>query len=141
MKYKNSMIVNNLNILGVFAEKRLPQRISYAITRNLMLLQKEYQCYETEMKKLQEKYADSIMYTDNKEITRDNYGVPVLKNAEEQKNYNKDLFELLNIEVEIPLFFISNEEFNYNDDTGRYDSMSASDIMALQSVLCNENTN
>ena len=141
MKYKNSMIVNNLNILGAFAEKRLQQRISYAITRNLMLLQKEYQCYETEMKKLQEKYADSIMYTDNKEITRDNYGVPVLKNAEEQKNYNKDLFELLNIEVEIPLFFISNEEFNYNDDTGRYDPMSASDIMALQSVLCNENAN
>lgn len=141
MKYKNSMIVNNLNILGVFVEKRLPQRISYAITRNLMLLQKEYQCYETEMKKLQEKYADSIMYTDNKEVTRDNYGVPILKNAEDQKNYNKDLFELLNIEVEIPLFFISNEEFNYNDDTGRYDPMSASDIMALQSVLCNESIN
>ena len=37
--------------------------------------------------------------------------------------------------------FISNEEFNYNDDTGRYDPMSASDIMALQSVLCNENIN
>ena len=80
------MIVNNLNILGAFAEKRLPQRISYAITRNLMLLQKEYQCYETEMKKLQEKYADSIMYTDNKEVTRDNYGVPVLKNTEDHKN-------------------------------------------------------
>lgn len=140
MKYKNIAIISTLNILNSFADKKLPQKISYAITRNLMLLSKEYQCYETEMKKLEAKYDGAFTHDAEGKITRDQRGIPVLHNNQEQEEYNKELYELLNIEVDIPVYFIDAEEFNYNNDAGRYDIMSASDIMALQSVLC-ENIN
>lgn len=136
MKIKNITIVGTLNILNSFADKKLPQKISYAITRNLMLFQKEYQYYEVEMKKLEAKYDGSFVYTEKGEITRDQKGIPVLSTNQEQEAYNKELYELLNIEIDIPVYYIDSEKFNYDNDAGRYDIMSASDILTLQSVLC-----
>ena len=136
MKIKNITIVGTLNILNSFADKKLPQKISYAITRNLMLFQKEYQYYEVEMKKLEAKYDGSFVHTEKGEITRDQKGIPVLSTNQEQEAYNQELYELLNIEIDIPVYYIDSEEFNYDNDAGRYDIMSASDILTLQSVLC-----
>lgn len=136
MKIKNITIVGTLNILNSFADKKLPQKISYAITRNLMLFQKEYQYYEVEMKKLEAKYDGSFVHTEKGEITRDQKGIPILSTNQEQEAYNKELYELLNIEIDIPVYYIDSEEFNYDNDAGRYDIMSASDILTLQSVLC-----
>lgn len=136
MKIKNITIVGTLNILNSFADKKLPQKISYAITRNLMLFQKEYQYYEVEMKKLEAKYDGSFVHTEKGKITRDQSGIPVLSTNQEQEAYNKELYELLNIEIDIPVYYIDSEEFNYDNDAGRYDIMSASDILTLQSVLC-----
>lgn len=136
MKIKNITIVGTLNILNSFADKKLPQKISYAITRNLMLFQKEYQYYEVEMKKLEAKYDGSFVHTEKGEITRDQKGIPILSTNQEQEAYNKELYELLNIEIDIPVYYIDSGEFNYDNDAGRYDIMSASDILTLQSVLC-----
>lgn len=136
MKIKNITIIGTLNVLNSFADKKLPQKISYAITRNLMLFQKEYQCYEVEMKKLEAKYDGSFVHTEKGEITRDQRGIPVLNTNQEQETYNKELYELLNIEIDIPVYYIDGEEFNYDNEAGRYDIMSASDILTLQSVLC-----
>jgi hypothetical protein len=136
MKIKNITIVGTLNILNSFADKKLPQKISYAITRNLMLFQKEYQYYEVEMKKLEAKYDGSFIHTEKGEITRDQRGIPILSTDQEQEAYNKELYELLNIEIDIPVYYIDSEEFNYDNDAEKYDIMSASDILTLQSVLC-----
>mgnify|MGYP003314866508 CR=1 FL=1 len=101
-----------------------------------MLFQKEYQYYEVEMKKLEAKYDGSFVHTEKGEITRDQKGIPILSTNQEQEAYNKELYELLNIEIDIPVYYIDSEEFNYDNDAGRYDIMSASDILTLQSVLC-----
>ena len=57
MKTKNFTIINMINTLNSFAEKKLPQKISYAITRNLMLLQKDYDCYSKSIEKLFEEHV------------------------------------------------------------------------------------
>ena len=44
--------------------------------------------------------------------------------------------DLLNIEFDIDLFTISEECFNYDDTIGKYDVLSPSEIMFLQSFLC-----
>ena len=140
MIYRNINIIAALNVLNSFVDKKLPQKISYAITRNIMIFSKEYQCYEAEVKKLETKYQDFFTYSDKKNISRNNQGILILANDQEQTLYNKELFELLNIEIDVPVYCISVDEFNYNDNIGRYDIMTASDIINLQNILC-DNTN
>lgn len=51
MKYKNIEIVNIVKFLDGISEKKLPQKISYAIMRNTSNFQKEYNYYEHALKK------------------------------------------------------------------------------------------
>ena len=52
MKIKNLELIVIINILSSFNDKKLPQKISYAITRNYMILEKEYQYYDKEEQQL-----------------------------------------------------------------------------------------
>ena len=56
MKIKNLELIVIINILSSFNDKKLPQKISYAITRNYMILEKEYQYYDKEIKKIFSQY-------------------------------------------------------------------------------------
>ena len=52
-----------------------------------------------------------------------------------EKSTNQSKYKL-NIEFDIDLFTISEECFNYDDTIGKYDVLSPSEIMFLQSFLC-----
>lgn len=138
MKYTNLDIVNMINVLGEFDKKRLPQKISYAITRNIVNLQKEYVCYEKELKKLFEKYKDDAEHDENGEVITNNNGVPVIKDEQIMQSFIGELNELLGMEVDIDIHTVNIDVFDYDDNAGRYDSMSAFEIIKLQSILCNE---
>ena len=62
-------------------------------------------------------------------------GIPMVK-SEVEKEYMQKVNDLLNIEFDIDLFTISEECFNYDDTIGKYDVLSPSEIMFLQSFLC-----
>ena len=136
MKKSNIEIVNMINILGEFDKKRLPQKISYAITRNIMTLQKEYACYEVELKKLLDKYDSNIEHDENGEVVINNNGVPIINDEQERERFTKELAELLNVVVDIDIYTVDIDVFNYDDNTSRYDPMSAYDIIKLQSIIC-----
>lgn len=134
MKMSNYTMVNVLNTLNSFGKKKLPQKISYAITRNIMIFRKEYEFYEREFGKLLVKYDKDIEKDVDGNMVHNKDGVPVV-NGEASKDFYNELNELLMIELDISIYQISPEVFDY-EDSERYDAMSASEIIQLQSIMC-----
>lgn len=135
MKMSNYTMVNVLNTLNSFGNKKLPQKISYAITRNIMIFRKEYEFYEREFGKLLVKYDKDIEKDVDGNMVHNKDGIPVV-NGEASKDFYNELNELLMIELDISIYQISPEVFDY-EDSERYDAMSASEIIQLQSIMCN----
>ena len=134
MKITNFKLIRYINILDLYSKKRLPQKISYAITRNCILLAKDYQVYEKELNKIYENYSQYMKKDDLGNIKRGENGVPLVDSSV-LNDYEKEISELHNIEIDIDLFYIDQILFNY-DDENKYDALSAEDILTLQSILC-----
>lgn len=137
MKTTNYAIVNMINILKSFAEKKFPQKISYAITRNLILLQKDYDCYIKSLNKLFTDYDKHMVRDENKNIISNDIGIPIVESSV-AKEFDEEISNLLNIEIDIEPYYIPEDVFDYEDSANRYDSLSAADIISLQSILCKE---
>lgn len=137
MKTTNYAIVNMINILKSFAEKKFPQKISYAITRNLILLQKDYDCYIKSLNKLFTDYDEHMVRDENKNIISNDIGIPIVESSV-AKEFDEEISNLLNIEIDIEPYYIQEDVFDYEDSANRYDSLSAADIISLQSILCKE---
>lgn len=133
MKMTNYTLVNLVNELGGYANKKLPQRISYAITRNIMLATKEYQVYEEQLNKIMEEYADNMIKEDGK-LKVNEAGIPEVEESVRQEYYNT-IADLLNIEIDVDIYMIDEGVFDY-EDNNRFDVLSPNDIIKLQSILC-----
>lgn len=133
MKMTNYTLVNLVNELGSYANKKLPQRISYAITRNIMLATKEYQVYEEQLNKIMEEYADNMIKEDGK-LKVNEAGIPEVEESVRQEYYNT-IADLLNIEIDVDIYMIDEGVFDY-EDNNRFDALSPNDIIKLQSILC-----
>lgn len=138
MKVKNINIINYDAILGRYVEKRLPQKISFAITKNLFIIAKELEPYRKSLQKIIDSYEDYQVKDDKGELVNLDIGIPKV-DKEHEKDYFSEVEELLNIEVEIELYQIDADAFDY-PDSERYDAMSAKDIVNLQSVLCKQDS-
>lgn len=134
MQMTNFELIRILNFLNGFAETKLPQKISYAITRNVMTLMTEYSCYEAERNKIFKTYEEFFNKDEEGNVVLSSAGLPIIE-GEKSKEYLKEINELLNLEVSVDLRHVSFEAFDY-DDTGKYDVLSPKDIMMLQSILC-----
>jgi len=137
MKITNFNFVNTMNTLNSFGDKKLPQKISYAITKNLITLQKEYEVYVKMLNDLYTKYDADIIHDENGERIVDKQGIPELKKEAKEAFFN-ELTEFLNMEIDIDMYLIPDDVFNYDDMSGRYDAMSASDIIMLRNILCEQ---
>ncbi|MDE7425669.1 MAG: hypothetical protein K2N51_18570 [Lachnospiraceae bacterium] len=140
MKLTNFVVINMINTLEKFSEKKFPQKISYAITRNLILLKSDYDCYIKSLNKLFVDYNDHMVRDKNNNVMNNDMGIPIVDNDVE-KEFNEEISNLLNIEIELELYHIPENVFDYEDNTNRYDSLSAVDIMSLQGILCNQEGN
>ena len=138
MILKNKDILTRVNILNRYCTKRFPQRISYAITRNVMLFSDEIESYNKELKKILDSYKEYYVKDDKGEPQIDKAsGLPVIM-PEHSNDFMQEIMELLEIEVDVNPYFIKEELFDYDDS--KYDAMSAIDIMNLQNVLCEKDT-
>lgn len=136
MKMTNYDLVNVKNTLQEYGIKKLPQKISYAITRNLTGISKDYEVYDAQLKKIFEEYSDHMIKDENGEVKRNKIGVPLV-DAEVNDEFNEQIVDLLNIEIDVDMYNIEPEVFDYDNKKEIYDAMSAQDIMILQSILCN----
>ena len=134
MKMTNYTLVNLVNELGSFMNKRLPQKISYAITRNVILATNEYKIYETQVNKIMEKYSDHMVKDESGNLKINDAGIPEVEEAVKKEYYEK-LAELLNVEIDINIYTIDESAFNYEDNE-KYDNLSPNEIIQLQSILC-----
>ena len=136
MKMTNFTLVNMMNVLQSYSDKKLPQKISFAITRNLMKISKEYGVYDAQLKKLFESYSDHMVKDDDGNMQTYDSGIPIVDDSIKAE-FDEQISELLNIEIEVDMYYIDPDVFDY-DDKGIYDAMSAQDIMVLQSILCKQ---
>ena len=134
MRIKNISMINLINVLSSFSDKRLPQKIGYAITKNLVLLNKEYSVYDSQLKKIIDAYKDNIIKDeDGNQIMKS--GIPTVDDSVSNEYYSQ-INELLNIEVDVNLRYVDESVFDY-DNNNMYDVMTAKEIMILQSILVN----
>ena len=135
-KFKNNEIIQLVNILGSFEDKKLPFKIGYAVAKNLKIFSDEYNIYTKSLNKLFEEYKDHFIKDDKGNTTVDKHtGIPMVDDNVKEK-YVKDINELLLFEVELEPYHISEEAFEYDDSDGRYDVLSPKDIYTLMDLLC-----
>lgn len=134
MEIKNREIIGLLNTLTSFGDKKLPQRISFAIMKNISALTKEYTIYEKAIKKLFEQYDSQMLKDEKGNIIYDSDGLPKLHVKD--NGFRDDVNDLLDIPVDVELYTIDENVFDYEDKDGRYDPMSPTQILVLQSILC-----
>lgn len=135
MKMTNLTMINVMNTLNAYSNKKLPQKISFAITKNLLVINKEYQAYEIELKKIFNEYADYFIMDENGNKTYNNQGIPLVT-EEKSTEYQNDIYELLSIDVDVDLYLIDLDCFDYDDRFNNYDNLSAHEIATLQSIIC-----
>lgn len=137
MKYKNIEVVSIVNFLNSISEKKLPQKISYAIMRNTSNFQKECNYYEQALKKILEGYKDFFVKKSDNELVMTSIGVPLVDNKH-MKEYTEEIQELLDIEVEIQIYKIDSKDFDYEDPNGKYDVLTVKELLQLTNLFCKE---
>lgn len=137
MKYKNIEVVSIVNFLNSISEKKLPQKISYAIMRNTSNFQKECNYYEQALKKILESYKDFFVKKSGDELVMTSIGVPLVDDKH-MEEYTEEIQELLNIEVEIQIYKIDSKDFDYEDPNGKYDVLTVKELLQLTNLFCKE---
>ena len=136
MKIRNYMLLNYNQVLSECANWKLPQKISYAITKNLILVGKELEIYNAALGKLFDSYSDYYVKDENGNVVHMENGLPQVDD-DHSADLNDDIQELLNTEIDFDAYHISDEAFDY-EDSDRYDPLSAADMLRLRQVLCDE---
>lgn len=134
MKMTNAVLVGFINSLSLFEEKKLPQKISYAITRNMIVAQKEYGIYENQLKKIIKDFEQFIVKDDDDKPIFEENGLPKIVDSEKE-NFAHEINDLMGIEIDFDLYDIDISAFDY-EDSERFDPLSPADIMLLQSMIC-----
>lgn len=130
MKYKNIELVDIMNFLNEYDNKKLPQRIVYAIMKNKVIFSKEYSIYENALNKLLLKY--------DAKLTRSEAGDSIIDiSKEKEQAFLKECDELLNIEVDVQPYYIDESAFNYGDDAN-FDVLTPREIFLLINLMCNK---
>ena len=133
---KNVKILNYVNTLNTFVNMKLPVRISNVILRNLQLLQKEYDVYETQLNMIYESYKDYMVKDKKGNIQKGDYGIPVVDDDHAEKFIN-EINELLNLDVDdINLYKIDKigeDAFDHPDNEKFY--VTPIQINALKNII------
>jgi len=135
MKTTNIEILEITNFLTQFESKKLPQKISYAIMRNLTIYSTEQKLYQEALQKLLSKYDEYIVKDEEGNTKTLENGLPEIK-EEKAEDFYGELNDLLLIEVEIKPYYIDKEVFDYDDSKNNYDLLSAKDLYLMMSILC-----
>ena len=102
LKLTNEKIVDSISVLSELNNAKLPVKISYAISKNINKIEKEFKIYNSEKYKLINKYGEKNRQGKLKVNESGNVNIK----KEYTKKWNKDFKELLEIEIEIEIHMI-----------------------------------
>lgn len=134
MKYRNIEVVQIVRFLDKISERKLPQKINYAIMKNLDNFQKENQFYEKSLNKIIESYKDFLVKDSDGKFVISNIGVPMV-DEDHIEDYNNEIAELISLEVDVKIYQVSESIFDYEDANGKYDTLSGSEILKLVKIF------
>lgn len=140
VKITNAMLINYIKFLDSISNKKYPQKISYTITKNILNLSKEYECYITELEKIFNEYSNNFILDDNGNKTFDSNGIPIVQDGVKE-NYFTNLNNLLNLDIDISIYTVDEKYFDYDDLDGRYDILSPIELIQLQNIICDGDNN
>jgi hypothetical protein len=106
MKLSNQKLIENVQKLSGVAQKQLPVKVSYAISKNISKIESELKVYDKERQKLIEKYGEK---DENNKVVADEKGQIKF---EDKDGWDKDIKVLLEIENEIDIHKFSIDELN-----------------------------
>jgi hypothetical protein len=135
MRTTNIQILESLNFLQGFEEKKYPQKISYGILKNLQIFSKEQEIYTKALRKIITAYEDKTEKDENGNPKYEENGLPVIKESSKEDFY-KEVNDLLLLEIEINPYYIPESAFDYENTNDRYDVISPRDMFMLISILC-----
>lgn len=120
-------ISDKYQTISSITSKKLPIKLSYAISKNMVVLESEAKVIDDNRIKLAQTYAE-----------KNEDGSPkVINNSyviDDIESFNKELSEYYKSETNIEVCKIDSNELDKLDDP-RYDVLSPSEIMALQFML------
>lgn len=113
MKLSNEKLVNSIEVLSKLINMNLNIKASYMIARNISIIEKEVSIYNSEREKLINKYG--IKDEDGKLKLNENNTIQLEQDYLE--DWNKDIKELLELEVDVKIEEIDKEDlFKCNCD-------------------------
>lgn len=104
MKLSNQKVINVVNGIGNILNMSLPVKASYAISKNMSKIEKEAEIYNKEREKLLSKYGKK---NEDGTLAVNEAGSVDIENVED---WNKDINDLLGIEVDIDIHKFSIDE-------------------------------
>ncbi len=134
MKYRNIEVVQIVRFLDKISERKLPQKINYAIMKNLDSFQKENQFYEKSLNKIIESYKDFLVKDSEGNFVISDIGVPMV-DKDHIEDYKNEISELINLEVDVKIYQVPESIFDYEDANGKYDAVSGSEILKFVKVF------
>lgn len=134
MVLKNYKLIQYNDTLMSYADKKLPQKICYAITKNLVLISNELEVYSKMLNKIVDSFEEFLIKDKNGDNEHYPSGLPMVDEKHE-KEYTSQVEELLNHEIKVQFYHIDEDAFIY-ENSDRYDILSAIDIMKLSEILC-----
>ena len=134
MVLKNFQLIQYNDMLMSYADKKLPQKISYAITKNLMIISSELEIYSKMLNKIVDSFDEYLIKDEDGNSKYYPSGLPLV-DEEHEKDYTSQVEELLNQEIKVQFYHIDEDAFIY-ENSDRYDILSAVDIMKLSEILC-----
>ena len=136
MKLTNLQIINMLNCLDKYKSYKLPQKITYTMYKNNVLLQNEYKIYEMALQKLITDYSEHVVKDDEGQVVIDKIlNLPKVKD-EVHNEFITKLNDLLTLTIDIELCKMNSENFDYDNKNDNYDVLTNEDMINLQSILC-----
>lgn len=118
--------------LSVLTKKKLPVRISYALSRNVERLKSEYELYEKGRLELVNKYCE-----------KDEQGQPIIEGnhfkfeGTNMQEFNNEFQEYLTTEIDFNVYKVDESElFKLEDE--RYDVLTGEELGVLQFIIKEE---
>lgn len=138
MKMKLGEAMNNAAILSIIAQRKLPIKVGYAVSRNhdrLMTEQRDFEKKRLAMcMELAEKDADGNPVMEKSVVN----GNPVenYKLSEDAlKTLMGNLNELQDVEIDVDIMTIKFEQLEKIDGDPRYDALSPGELRALEFMI------
>ena len=136
MELKNYELIQYVNELKKYSDKKYPAKISYAIIKNFNIFSNELKNYNDCLAKIMESYKDHFVKDDFGNVTMSQNGIPVVQD-EYMEPFIGEINQLLGESVTIDRYTISPDYFDY-DDRGIYDIMTVNEMGILSEILCEE---